>query len=130
VVQAIREHASRLGKSNFGVFGEFYCTRERGSTMTGRGMTKTFDSFGHVTGRKFIGDERHETMDGGIHYPLYFWFMDSVKNQQHNLNGLMTLLQQDKEDYDFYNPRANWEWQYRYHLFILSPFILFERTIY
>lgn len=81
--------------------------------MTGRGISKKMDRFGRVLERNFIGNDDQVTMDGGIHYPLYFWFQEAVRDQKHNVAGLMHLYDQDRQDYDFYNPAANWTWQYR-----------------
>ena len=81
--------------------------------MIGRGVTKKFDGFGRVIAHEYIGSEKEATMDGGIHYPLYFWFMESIKNQNHDVAGLMHLYGMDSQDYDFYNPNAKWLWQYR-----------------
>jgi hypothetical protein len=71
---AVRSHAASLGKHNFGMFAELYCTRERAATMVGRGVTKSFDARGLTIGRELIGTDDQRAFDGGIHYPLYYWF--------------------------------------------------------
>jgi hypothetical protein len=110
---AVRKHANSLGKKNFGIFGEFYCTRERAATMTGRGMEKQVDAHGRIIRRSFIGTDEQETMDGGIHYPFYFWMMKTVRDQQGDVAGLLHLYNADKADYDFWNPNEKWQWEYR-----------------
>jgi hypothetical protein len=121
---SIRNYAASLGKRNFGIFGEFYCTRERGATMTGRGVVRSYDRTGRLVSRKFIGNDAQMAMDGGIHYPLYFWILNTIRDQQNDLAGIMRLLDQDSQDYDFWNPRANWKWQYRYDLHKVSKYVL------
>lgn len=113
-IPSIREHAASLGKRNFGVFGEFYCSRERASTMTGRGMTKTFDSHGNVVSRTRISGDATVMMDGGINYPMYHWFANSIRDQNGGLGDMMNLYLADSNDFDFFNPAANWTWQYRH----------------
>ena len=94
---AVKQHAYTLGKKNFFIFGEFYCSKEKASTMTGRGKTP------EMYGRDQFIDGIH-TMDGGIHYPLYFWFMNSIKDGNNNLRGMYDLFLRDKIDYDWWNP--------------------------
>jgi alpha-1,3-glucan synthase len=103
-VPALKEYAASLGKSNFFIFGEFYCSRERAATMTGRG--KTPDMYGKD---EFI--DNIPTMDSGINYPLYSWFMETIKEQRNNLNGILRHYEQDLKSYDFYNMRSR-ETQY------------------
>ena len=38
---AVKAHAKSLGKDNFFIFGELYCSREQAATMVGRGRTRT-----------------------------------------------------------------------------------------
>lgn len=109
-VPAVKEYAASLGKNNFFIFGEFYCTRERASTMTGRG--KTPDMYG----KELYIDNIH-TMDGGIHYPLYYWFMETIKEHRNNLNGIMTQYNSDLGIYDFYNPVAKEKQYVHVHFF-------------
>lgn len=49
---------------------------------------------------------------------MYWWFLNTVKDQKHDLDGIMRLYQQDSQDYDFYNPSNSWKWEYRHwHFF-------------
>jgi hypothetical protein len=129
-VPAVRKHAESLGKQNFGFWAEFYCTRERASTMTGRGMTKEFDRSGNVVAQSFIGTEETRTFDGGLHYPVSYWFRvrpyllnfvmikNSVRDQGHDVAGLMHLLASDFADYDFSTGTKDHSFQYRYSIIL------------
>eukprot|EP01137_Pigoraptor_chileana_P023315 Opistho-2@89393 len=97
---AVRNHAKSLGKNDFLIFGEFFCSRERAATMTGRG--KTPDMWGNDNA--FIGSSDQRTMHGGIAYTTYNWFNTAVKDQQNNPRGLMDTLKADLTAYDFYDP--------------------------
>jgi glycosidase len=106
----VKEHAKSLGKSNFYIFGEFYCSRERASTMTGRGKTPAM--YGKD---EFI--DNVISHDGGIHYPLYQWFMTTIKDHSNDLDGIKRALDQDLVKYDWNHPNFN-ENRYRHvHFF-------------
>ena len=96
---AVKAHAASLGKDNFLIFGEFFGTRGRAATMTGRGKDPTM--WGTTS---FIGAEY--TMDGGINYPAYWsFFQNALKNQADgNLNQLKENYNLDWLAFDFYNP--------------------------
>ncbi|MDB5105120.1 MAG: symbB [Fibrobacteres bacterium] len=103
---AVRAHAASLGKSDFLIFGEYYCPRERAATMTGRG--KTPDMYNR---NAFIDNSRF-TLHGGINYPMYWWFGDAIRNQADgHLGEAKALLDSDKGMFDFFNPARN---EFRY----------------
>jgi alpha-1,3-glucan synthase len=96
---AVKAHAASLGKNDFLLFAEFYCTRERASTMTGRGKTPP------MYGRNQYIDNAKHTFHGGINYPMYWWFTDAIKNQVNGrLGEAKTLFESDKSMFDFWNP--------------------------
>jgi alpha-1,3-glucan synthase len=99
---AVRAHAASLGKQDFLLFGEFYCSRERASTMTGRGKTPS------MYGQENYINWNARTMHGGIDYPVYWWFNDAVKDQKDgNLGGLKSLYESARSNFDFWNPARN-----------------------
>ncbi len=100
---AVKAHAASLGKSDFFIFGEFYCSRERAATMVGRG--KTPNDYGQPY--QFIDSDY--TMDGGINYRAYFdFFQSAVKDQVNgNLGNLKSGLDADMNSYDFFDPVWN-----------------------
>lgn len=106
-VPAVKDHAASLGKTNFFVFGEFFCNKERSATLTGRGKTPAmFGKDGYIS--------EACTMDGGIFYPVNFWFQQALNNQVDGYaGGLKELYDDAQKRYDFYNPKRN-EWQYRH----------------
>jgi glycosidase len=106
---AVKAHAASLGKSDFLIFGEFFCPRERAATMTGRG--KTPDMYNR---NAFIDGSRY-TMHGGINYPMFWWFNDAVRNQANgHLGDAKALFDSDKGMFDFWNPARN---EFRYSHF-------------
>ncbi|MFH1264038.1 MAG: alpha-amylase family glycosyl hydrolase [Pseudomonadota bacterium] len=68
-IPALKEHAARLGKKDFLIFGETYCVRSWTATMVGRGKTPA-----HYRNDKEFIDDIH-AMDGGINYVFYKGFM-------------------------------------------------------
>ncbi len=105
---AVRAHAASLGKDNFLIFGEFYCSRPRAATMTGRG--KVPSQYGDPSA--FIGDAY--TMDGGINYRFYDWTYKALRNQDNRHLGLIKdSYDADLHAQDFYNPRRS-EVRYRH----------------
>ncbi len=105
---AVKAHAASLGKSDFLIFGEFFCPRERAATMTGRGKTPAM-----YNQNSFIGGQY--TMHGGIDYPMFWWFNDAVRNQVNGkLGDAKTLFESDKSMFDFWNPARN---EFRYNHF-------------
>lgn len=100
---AVKAHAATLGKSDFFIFGEFYCARERAATMVGRG--KSPNQWGN--GAAFIDGDY--TMAGGINYRAYFdFFQPAVKNQNNgNLGNLKSGFDTDLTAYDFYDPAVS-----------------------
>ena len=99
-IPEIKSYAAQLGKKNFFVFGEFYCTKEKASSMTGRGKSPHM-----YRNNSFISDKY--MFDGGIHYPMYHWFLNTIKDQNNNIDGLYKLYKSDLQDYDWYNPNTN-----------------------
>jgi glycosidase len=97
---AVKAHAAALGKSDFFIFGEFYCARERAATMVGRG--KSPNQYGNPSA--FIDGDF--TMAGGINYRAYFdFFQSAIKNQDNvSLGNLNSGLDSDLAAYDFYDP--------------------------
>ena len=98
---AVKAYAATLGKSDFFIFGEFYCSRERAVTMVGRGRTPA--QYGNPYG--FINNTY--TMDGGINYRIYFdFFQPAIKEQTSgNLRKALTGFQTDMNNtFDFYDP--------------------------
>ncbi|MCU0770666.1 MAG: alpha-amylase family glycosyl hydrolase [Verrucomicrobia bacterium] len=97
---AVKAHAASLGKNDFFIYGEFYCSRERAATMVGRGKSP------NMYGQPFSFIDGDYTMDGGINYRAYFdFFQAAVKNQDdHSLTKLKTGLDADLNAYDFYDP--------------------------
>ncbi len=105
---AVRAHANSLGKDNFLIFGEFYCSRPRAATMTGRG--KMPSQYGDPYA--FIGNDY--TMDGGINYRFYDWTYKALRNQDnHNLGLIKDSYDADLHAQDFFNPRRG-EVRYRH----------------
>ena len=102
-VPAIKEHAASLGKNNFFVFGEFWCSRERAATMVGRGNEPT------TYGNSFKFIDKHYALDGGINYRIYFdFFIPAVKDQINgHLGKIKDVYDADWNAYDFYNPGYN-----------------------
>ena len=100
---AVKAHAASLGKSDFFIFGEFYCSRERAATMVGRG--KSPNQYGNPSA--FIDGDF--TMDGGINYRAYFdFFQSAIKDQANgNLGNLKSGLDADLSAYDFYDPAVS-----------------------
>ena len=108
---AVREHAASLGKSDFLIFGEFFCPRERAATMTGRGKTPPM-----YNQAQFIDNSKF-TMHGGINYPMFWWFNDALRNQVNgHLGEAKTLFDSDKSMFDFFNP-ARGEFRYSHFNF-------------
>jgi glycosidase len=97
---AVKAQAAALGKSDFFIFGEFYCARERAATMVGRG--KSPNQYGNPSA--FIDGDF--TMDGGINYRAYFdFFQSAIKDQANgNLGNLKSGLDADLAAFDFYDP--------------------------
>jgi alpha-1,3-glucan synthase len=105
---AVRAHAASLGKSDFLIFGEFFCPRERAATMTGRGKTPAMYNQNSYIGTQY-------TMHGGIDYPMFWWFNDAVRNQINgHLGDAKNLFDSDKSMFDFWNPARN---EFRYSQF-------------
>lgn len=105
---AVRSFAASLGKDNFLIFGEFYCSRERAATMTGRGRTP--NQYGQES---FISNDLY-AFDGGIHYPFFFWTQQAIRQQNNNPSGIKRdVWDHDIPAYDFYNPRRG-ENRYRH----------------
>ena len=88
---AVKAHAASLGKNDFFIFGEFYCSRERAATMVGRG--KSPDQYG----KPYAFIDSNFTMAGGINYRAYFdFFQSAVKDQVNgNLGNLKSGLDAD-----------------------------------
>jgi hypothetical protein len=98
-VPAVKEHARRLGKDNFFIYGEFYCPRERSATMVGRG--RTVDQWE----QPFSFIDNTYAMDAGINYDFYFKFIGPALKAQ--TGGVANAMQQFREDfraYDFWDP--------------------------
>lgn len=96
---AVKAHAKSLGKKNFFIFGEFYCSRERAATMVGRGRTP------QMYGQPFTFIDDDYTMDSGINYRFYYDFViKAIKYQENKLDQAKTVFQDDMRAYDFYNP--------------------------
>jgi glycosidase len=97
---AVKSHAASLGKNDFFIFGEFYCSRERAATMVGRGKSP------NMYGNGFAFIDGDYTMDGGINYRAYFdFFQPAVKNQVNgNLGNLKSGFDTDLTAFDFYDP--------------------------
>src|ERR1039457_6163284 len=100
---AVKAHAASLGKNDFFIFGEFYCSRERAATMVGRG--KSPNQYGNPTA--FIDGDF--TMAGGINYRAYFdFFQSAIKDQANgNLGNLKSGMDADLSAFDFYDPAVN-----------------------
>lgn len=100
---AVKAHAASLGKNDFFIFGEFYCSRERAATMVGRGKDPSM----YGNGTAFLDSDY--TMDGGINYRAYFDFFQSAVKDQANgsLGNLKAGLDQDKRSFDFFDPVWN-----------------------
>ncbi|HEY8239980.1 MAG TPA: alpha-amylase family glycosyl hydrolase [Kiritimatiellia bacterium] len=106
---AVRGYArDSLSKSNFFIFGEFFCGRERAATMVGRGK----DPSQYGTGN-FL--DSNYTMGGGINYRMYFdFFQPAVKDQVNgNLSKAKTAFDADLTSYDFYQPAVS-EFRYQH----------------
>ncbi|CAK9088707.1 3-glucan synthase mok12 [Durusdinium trenchii] len=132
-----KSHAKGLGKKSFGIFGEFYVTPERYSTMTGRG--KDHAMYGTD---QFI--EGPQTMKGGIVYS-YYWYMFTAfiygKPQYADGFGLAYAEEQNMLDtydevagqkryamWNFCNNHDNWRMQSMtstQHLFVCLVIITF-----
>jgi glycosidase len=99
---AITSYATSLGKSNFFVFGEFYCSRGRAATMVGRGKDPTMTNNPNA----FIDSDY--CFGGGVNYDLYFSFFGPAVHDQTNgnLHKAKDMFDSDKA-YDFYEPLAN-----------------------
>jgi len=96
---AVKRHAKSLGKNNFFIFGEYYCSRERAATMVGRGRRP--DQWGQPY--SFI-DDRY-AMDAGINYRFYYDFVASaIKAQTGGVRNAFEVFKADYAAYDFYNP--------------------------
>eukprot|EP00931_Biecheleriopsis_adriatica_P028261 TRINITY_DN1687_c0_g1_i1.p1 TRINITY_DN1687_c0_g1~~TRINITY_DN1687_c0_g1_i1.p1 ORF type:complete len:3142 (-),score=579.43 TRINITY_DN1687_c0_g1_i1:40-9312(-) len=98
---AVREHAKSLGKSRFGLFGEFYVTPARYATMTGRGKDRTMygkDSF----------IEGPATLKGGIVYS-YYWYMFTafVHKLPEFADGLPLAYREEQGMMDTFEPNSN-----------------------
>lgn len=104
---AVKAHAATLGKSDFFIFGEFYCARERAATMVGRGKSP------NQWGNPYAFIDSDYTMAGGINYRAYFdFFQTAVKEQVNgNLGKLKAGLDTDLTAYDFYDPAVS---EFRY----------------
>jgi alpha-1,3-glucan synthase len=102
--ESIRKFArEKLGKNNFFMFGEYYCSKNRASTMTGRG--KTPDQYGNPYA--FINGERGSFMfDAGINYQLFFWFQRHLKDGtgKGDLTEIKSLYDEDWKMFDLYDP--------------------------
>jgi len=100
---AVKAHAASLGKSDFFIFGEFYCSRERAATMVGRGKSP------NQYGDPYAFIDGDYTMDGGINYRAYFdFFQTAVKEQVNgNLGNLKSGLATDLTAFDFYDPAVS-----------------------
>jgi alpha-1,3-glucan synthase len=96
---AVRAQAAALGKNDFFIFGEFYCSRERAATMVGRGKDPS------MWGNSSAFLDGDFTMNGGINYRAYFdFFQSAVQNQSSgNLGNLKAGLDTDLTAYDFYD---------------------------
>jgi len=97
---AVKAHAATLGKNDFFIFGEFYCSRERAATMVGRGKSP------NQYGDPYAFIDADYTMAGGINYRAYFdFFQSAVKDQANgNLGNLKSCLDADLAAFDFYDP--------------------------
>lgn len=100
-VPAIKEHAKSLGKKNFLAFAEFFCSKQFAADMTNRGKTPSM----YKNPNAFIDDRL--AFNGGINYPFYFWTQNTIKQQQGNVNGLLTNYYEDWDMFDFYNPYSD-----------------------
>jgi len=100
---AVKAHAASLGKNDFFIFGEFYCSRERAATMVGRGKSP------NQYGDPYAFSDGDYTMAGGINYRAYFDFCQSaVKDQVNgNLGNLKSGLDADLAAFDFYDPAVS-----------------------
>ncbi|KAL0487147.1 alpha-amylase [Acrasis kona] len=105
---AVKNYAKKLGKDNFYIVGEFFCPKERSSTMTGRG--KSPNMYGKD---QYIG--KVATMDAGINYPIYWWFETAIKKSDtKTLSGIKDSFDDDLIKYDWANPNRNNQPQYRH----------------
>eukprot|EP00930_Biecheleria_cincta_P087705 TRINITY_DN7693_c0_g2_i2.p1 TRINITY_DN7693_c0_g2~~TRINITY_DN7693_c0_g2_i2.p1 ORF type:complete len:1345 (-),score=144.52 TRINITY_DN7693_c0_g2_i2:51-4085(-) len=99
---AVREHARSLGKNNFGIFGEFYTTLARYSTMLGRGR----DSVNHTL------IDNVSTMNGGIVYPYYWYYFSAmVYNMSDLSDGFSLAYRHETQQLDTWNNATR---QYEY----------------
>lgn len=97
----IKAHAARLGKTNFLIFGEHYCSRQRAATMIGRGKTPPmFGEFGGTI-------DQRVAMDSGINYRMYFdFFMPTLKYQSGGTGRGFEQYAKDQRTYDLYHPES------------------------
>jgi glycosidase len=98
---AVKAHAASLGKNDFFIYGEYYCSRERAATMVGRGRSP------NQYGQPFSFQDTAYAMDGGINYRIYFdFFQPAIKDQINgNLCNIKYGLDTDLANtFDFYDP--------------------------
>ena len=100
---AVRDYAATLGKSNFFVFGEFFCNRERAATMVGRGKDPS------QWGNPYAFLDSNYAMDAGLNYRMYFdFFQPAVKEQANgNLGKAKQTFDDDLSSFDFYKPNLS-----------------------
>ena len=105
---AVKQYAASLGKTNFLMFGEFYCNRGRGATMVGRGREP--GQWGQLS---YI--DNTYTLDGGINYRMFYdFFQPAVKDQTPGTLGkAKESYDTDWLAYDFYHPEIN---EHRYEM--------------
>jgi len=97
---AMRDFAKSLGKERFGMFGEFYVTPARYSTMTGRGKDLTM-----WDNDRFI--EGPATLKGGIVYSYYWYtFSAMVHNMSGLSDGLPLAYKTEANMLDLYDPMS------------------------
>ncbi len=106
MIPEVKAFAKKLGKENLFFFGEYLCSKEKASTMTGRGKSP------YMYGKdQYISNV--SLFDGGIHYPLHSWFNTSIKNQENHLSDFYHNYKADLFDYDWYNPVSG-KYEYRH----------------
>lgn len=107
-IPQVRAAASRLGKKNFGFFGEFYCSREVAATMVGRG--KAHGDYGVP---EAVIDDTYG-MDGGINYMFYKKFIlpSLYYGHKDSLSRGQRVLTKDFSHFDLKHPGSG-ETRYR-----------------
>jgi glycosidase len=93
-VPAVKQFAESLGKSNFGIWGEFYVTTERFTTMTGRGKDNTMYS----DPEKFI--DNIPTLNAGIQYNYWGYWMWKLFADESAYPFSQVLPDTDREKFD------------------------------